>query len=53
MSKVRKSTSSRLAKLTSVTSEEIKNGQWTERELQVLRKIAKWQAAEDEPDTNR
>ena len=42
------SASSRRARLTSVTSEDIKNREWTESERQAVRRIAKSQAAGDD-----
>ena len=46
------SASSRRAKLTSVTSEDIKNRKWTESERQAVRRIARSQAAGDDSDIN-
>ena len=48
----RLSESSRRAGLKSVTSEDIKNRQWSERELGVLRRVSKLQATGDDSTIN-
>jgi len=39
-------------RLTSVTSEDIKNRKWTEKELEAVRRLAKSQAEGDDSDIN-
>ena len=46
------SASSQPEKLVSMTSEDIKNRQWTEEERAVLRRIARQQAAGDDSEVN-
>jgi hypothetical protein len=46
------SASSRPEKLKSVTSEDIKNRQWTEKECEVVRRLGKSQADGDDSDIN-
>ena len=46
------SSSSRPEKLISMTSEDIRNRQWTEEEREVMRRIAQQQAVGDDSDIN-
>ena len=46
------SASSQLARLKSMRSEDIRNRQWTEKERQALRRVAKRQAAMDDSRIN-